>query len=202
MLAALARPHRIKQSHRRRRRIASGALDYNYFRDYEPGMGRYVESDPIGLRGAIDTYAYVRDNPLIYFDPSGLKTVCVPSTKSYSAWFPGKGDVTFTYEGRNCVNIPDPPPTPSPDICANGGCKTCSAKCWDENTFKWPWSFFGGPVIGGTGLVSSYAAGGTTAGAAFTISGACALVGAAVTGWELGTGLRCITVCTLNPTEY
>ena len=45
MLAALAKPHRIKQSHRRRRRIASGVRDYNYFRDYEPGTGRYVERD-------------------------------------------------------------------------------------------------------------------------------------------------------------
>jgi RHS repeat-associated protein len=47
-------------------------LNYNYFRDYEPGTGRYVESDPMGVRGGIDTYAYVRSNPLYSGDSFGL----------------------------------------------------------------------------------------------------------------------------------
>jgi RHS repeat-associated protein len=28
-------------------------LHYNYFRDYDPQVGRYVESDPIGLDGGV-----------------------------------------------------------------------------------------------------------------------------------------------------
>ena len=39
-------------------------LYYNYFRDYDPAVGRYIESDPIGLDAGMKTYAYVRGDPL------------------------------------------------------------------------------------------------------------------------------------------
>jgi RHS repeat-associated protein len=48
-------------------------LHYNYFRNYDPSLGRYEESDPLGLEGGLNTYAYVRSAPLALIDPTGLK---------------------------------------------------------------------------------------------------------------------------------
>lgn len=56
---------------------------YNYFRDFDPDIGRYIESDPIGLRGGLITYSYVNANPLALVDPEGL----VGGTTDSCAWY-------------------------------------------------------------------------------------------------------------------
>jgi RHS repeat-associated protein len=45
---------------------------YNYFRDYDPSVGRYFESDPIGLRGGWSTFGYVESRPISITDTQGL----------------------------------------------------------------------------------------------------------------------------------
>jgi RHS repeat-associated protein len=47
-------------------------LFYNVNRDYWPDGGRYVESDPIGIRAGLNTYLYVNGDPLGSTDPLGL----------------------------------------------------------------------------------------------------------------------------------
>jgi RHS repeat-associated protein len=48
-------------------------IHYNYYRDYDPYSGRYLESDPIGIEGGLNTYSYVSNGPTGRFDIAGLQ---------------------------------------------------------------------------------------------------------------------------------
>jgi RHS repeat-associated protein len=53
-------------------------LYYNQYRTYDPQTGRYIESDPVGLRGgSASTYAYALDNPISLADPKGLSPTSI-----------------------------------------------------------------------------------------------------------------------------
>jgi len=80
-------------------------LHYNYFRVYDPGSGRYLESDPIGLQGGLNTYAYVGGNPLYWIDPFGLAAGDYPpAPPGYNphTWGNGKWP-----NGKDYVTDPD-----------------------------------------------------------------------------------------------
>lgn len=62
--------------------IASGAckdtetgLHQNWWRDYDPSIGRYLQSDSLGLEADLNTYAYADNNPIGTYDEDGLNAV-------------------------------------------------------------------------------------------------------------------------------
>jgi RHS repeat-associated protein len=71
-------------------------LNYNYFRDYNPAIGRYVEADPIGIqKGKNHLYGYVNANPVTGIDALGLagcnsgmiQLELSALRSSYDAWY-------------------------------------------------------------------------------------------------------------------
>jgi RHS repeat-associated protein len=51
---------------------AETGLHYNYFRYYNPEIGRYISEDPIGLAGGdVNYFSYVGNNPINWIDPEG-----------------------------------------------------------------------------------------------------------------------------------
>lgn len=63
-------------------------LDYMRNRWYAPAQGRFTQSDPIGLAGGTNFYAYVGNNPLSFADPSGLEALTLTGAAA-AAWVYG-----------------------------------------------------------------------------------------------------------------
>ena len=64
-------------------------LHYNYFRDYDPSVGRFTQPDPLGLAGGdLSLYAYVGGDPLSYIDPDGLMQIYEGNGVTFHS-FPG-----------------------------------------------------------------------------------------------------------------
>ena len=57
---------------------STSGLNYNYFRDYDPTVGRYGQSDPLGLGAGISTYGYVASAPVEFVDSEGLQVEVLP----------------------------------------------------------------------------------------------------------------------------
>jgi RHS repeat-associated protein len=98
---------------------------YNYFRDYDPQTGRYIQSDPIGLEGGLNTYTYVENDPLGYIDPEGLikfPRMGKPPGMKPPRWSPnkpGEGKPGYKPNPAHNLNSPqyNPNKTPEPANC-------------------------------------------------------------------------------------
>ena len=126
-------------------------LHYNYFRDYDPSTGRYVEADPIGLEGGMNIYSYVFNRPTVLSDLLGLDAfMCTKPLHALGGageWLYGH-DAPLLYHQYICVKNgkatvcggqdrsggPYSPGTPSKDVMEVGRCekkddRPCMDKC-------------------------------------------------------------------------
>ncbi|GAB6460163.1 RHS repeat-associated core domain-containing protein [Lysobacter enzymogenes] len=81
--------------------VASG-LAYNYFRDYDAITGRYIQSDPIGLRGGISTYLYANGSPTQMTDRWGLASIVTYMKHGVTYFLDDNGEF-YAYESLSTV---------------------------------------------------------------------------------------------------
>ncbi|PZQ74752.1 MAG: hypothetical protein DI563_11455 [Variovorax paradoxus] len=80
-------------------------LFYNYFRTYDPRVGRYSQNDPIGLLGGPNRFTYVRGNAFKYVDPLGLaEYLGLGTIESHLRWLAGLQGADFDTDPFDAAN--------------------------------------------------------------------------------------------------
>jgi len=73
----------MKLGRHRSQRSRNWKPHYNYYRDYDPAVGRYAQSDPLGVSRTTDTFGYTHGRPLTFVDLLGMFEIL---------WKPGSFD--------------------------------------------------------------------------------------------------------------
>jgi RHS repeat-associated protein len=117
-------------------------LHYNYFRDYEPGTGRYIQADPLGLKAGLSLYSYVDSDPFANVDPLGLAKKkpkgdwvnCSTNEMRYCEAFCGtRGVKTCKRWYRDVTEITGQAPTRGPVATADPSCNCNEQNVCEQN---------------------------------------------------------------------
>ena len=119
-------------------------LNQNWNRDYDSTVGRYVQSDPLGVIGGVNTYEYVDGNPLKYIDSDGLNPAAsiIVGAEIGTSILPGVGTIAGAVfgaaagvgigividqaiESRSLAGSEERLPIVNPGRDCNGNCNPC-----------------------------------------------------------------------------
>jgi RHS repeat-associated protein len=141
--------------------VESG-LSHNGFRNYAGTLTRYIESDPIGLKGGMNTFQYVKGNAFKNIDPKGEKSIgdivqnwwdsLTPTDQHYYECNIGLGGVCIPV----AIMAPAGSQLPVGVLCRLTVFSICGAACgkyslpaWPQTpTLQFPWNPQGTPLLG------------------------------------------------------